>query len=181
MSRTPFFFVERFDNRTHKYEMQHPLIWNYDHTERQPADLFPYNGCHDLFSIVEDEERDFPVMKGIHAGLPEGASLEIKDVYDQCCFETEYAGEKHLYTPTARWFTYADMYIYCLEHPEVPDYEAMDELYCNEEENESVKKVVMKPTPMKALKNRVDAFLEVMDDSDWQNDFSLIRIVYWIE
>lgn len=130
---------------------------------------------------MEDEERDFPVMRGIHSGLPEGVSVDIKQFYDECCYETEYAGEKHLYAPTVHWFSYADMYIYCLEHPEVPDYEAMDELYCNEEENESVKKVIMKSTPMKALKKRVDAFLEVMDDWDWQNDFSLIRIVYWIE
>ena len=175
MSRSPYFFVERFDRNTGKYEMQHPIVWNYNHTKQEPADLFPYNGCHDLFSIVEDNSHDgLPEMRGIHQGLPENVAKEIKENYDQCCYETEYAGEKHLYTPVIRWFSYADMYIYCLEHPKVIDYEAMDY------EGENTEKIFM-PTPMKKLKERVDAFLEVMDGWDWRDDFSQIRIVYWIE
>ena len=175
MSRSPYFFVERFDRNTGKYEMQHPIVWNYNHTKQEPADLFPYNGCHDLFSIVEDNSHDgIPAMRGIHQGFPENVAKEIKENYDQCCYETEYAGEKHLYTPTVRWFSYADMYIYCLEHPKVIDYEAMDY------EGENAEKIFM-PTPIKKLKERVDAFLEVMDGWDWRDDFSQIRIVYWIE
>ena len=182
MSRSPYFFVERPDRNTGKYEMQHPIVWNYNHTKQEPADLFPYNGCHDLFSIVENNGigNDFPTMRGIHCGLPENVATEIKEAYDHCCYETEYAGEKHLYTPTARWFSYADMYIYCLEHPEAVDYEAMDEAYYNGEEEDPPKKIMM-PTPLKSLMNRVDAFLEVMDGWDWRDDYSQIRIVYWIE
>ena len=119
-------------------------------------------------------------MRGIHYGLPENVAAEIKEAYDHCCYETEYAGEKHLYTPTARWFSYADMYIYCLEHPEAVDYEAMDEAYYNGKEEDPPKKIMM-PTPLKSLMNRVDAFLEVMDGWDWRDDYSQIRIVYWIE
>lgn len=180
MSRIPYFFVERPDRNTGKYEIQHPIVWNYDHTKQEPADLFPYNGCHDLFSIVENNGtgNNFPTMRGIHCGLPENVATEIKEAYDHCYYETGYSGEKHLYTPTAHWFTYADMYIYCLEHPEAIDYEAMDEAYYNgEKEN----KKIMMPTPLKTLMNRVDAFLEVMDGGDWRDDDSLIRIVYWIE
>ena len=182
MSRSPYFFVERPDRNTGKYEMQHPLVWNYNHTKQEPADLFPYNGCHDLFSIVEDHSNgnNFPAMKGIHRGLPDNVAIEIKEAYDHCCYETEYGEEKHLHTPTARWFTYADMYIYCLEHPEAIDYEAMDEAYFNGEEGGSNKKIMM-PTPLKTLMNRVDAFLEVMDGWDCRDDYSLSRIVYWIE
>lgn len=180
MSRSPYFFVEKFDNNTNKYEIQHPIVWNYNHTKQQSADLFPYNGCHDLFSIVENNTRDnFPTMRGIHCDLPKDAAEEIKEAYNHCCYETEYAGEKHLYTPTARWFTYADMYIYCLEHPEAIDYEAMDNAFYNEEENSSKK--IMKPTPIKTLMDRVNAFLEVMNEWGWENDYSQIRIVYWIE
>ena len=180
MSRSPFFFVERFDRNTGKYEMQHPIVWNYNHTKQEPADLFPYNGCHDLFSIVEHNSDDFPAMRGIHSGLPENVAAEIKEAYDCCCYETEYAGEKHLYTPTARWFSYADMYIYCLEHPEAVDYEAMDRVYYSRKEEDPPEKIMM-PTPLKSLMDRVDAFLEVMDGWDWRDDYSLIRIVYWIE
>ena len=156
--------------------MQHPIVWNYNHTKQEPADLFPYNGCHNLFSIVENNGtgNDFPTMRGIHRGLPENVAAEIKEAYDHCCYETEYAVKKRLYTPTVRWFSYADMYIYCLEHPKVIDYEAMDY------EGENTEKIFM-PTPMKQLKERVDAFLEVMDGWDWRDDFSQIRIVYWIE
>ncbi len=175
MSRSPFFFVEKFNKYIDGYEMCHPFVWNNLHTERVPAELFPYNGCHDLFSIVEDSAGDFPSMHGIHRGLPKDVSVDIKNIYN----EHRYDDEKHAYTytPTVRWFTYADMYIYCLEHPEVPDYEARDEAYYN---NKPVTKI-MKPTPLMALKERVDAFLDVMDDSGfWKDDYSMIRIIYWI-
>ena len=55
----------------------------------------------------------------------------------------------------------------------------MDELYYNEKEEDPSKKIMM-PTPMNTLKRRVDAFLEVMNDWDWRDDYSLIRIIYWI-
>lgn len=182
MSRSPHFFVERFDRNTNKYELQHPIVWNYDHTKQVLADLFPYNGCHDLFSIVEGGVcgDDFPAMRGIHSGLPENVAAEIKKDYNDSCYEIEYENEKRLYTPKVRWFTYADMYIYCLEHPEAPDYEAMDKAYYSGEEENPPKKIMM-PTPLKSLMNRVDAFLEVMDGWDWRDDYSQIRIVYWIE
>lgn len=182
MSRSPYFFVERYDKNIERYEIQHPLVWNSNHTKRVPADLFPYNGNHDLFSIVEESAYEINVheMRGIHRGLPENVSIEIKEAYDKLCYETEYAGEKHLYTPTARWFTYADMYIYCLEYPEVIDYDAMDEAYYNNTEENPPKKI-MKPTPVKILMNRINAFMEVIDDWNWRNDYSQIRIVYWIE
>jgi hypothetical protein len=39
----------------------------------------------------------------------------------------------------------------------------------------------MKPTPLMALKERVDAFLDVMENGDsWKDDYSTIRIIYWI-
>lgn len=164
MSRTPMFFVERFDDNTGKYELQHPIVWNYNHTKQICADLFPYNGCHELFSIVEEDGT--PVMHGIHRGLPKDVSIEIKNSYEEC--------KDDIFTPIVRWFTYADMYIYCLENPKVLDYEAMDMQSKGEE------KEIFMPTPMEALKKRVDAFLEVMDCWDWRDDYSLIRIVYWI-
>lgn len=172
MGRTPMFFVERFDEKTGKYELQHPIVWNYDHTKQIHADLFPYNGCHDLFNIVE-EDGD-PEMHGIHHGLPKDVSIEIKASYDEQCEDIRIHDKMTTFSPTVRWFTYADMYIYCLENPKVLDYEAMDM------QSEGEEKEVFMPTPMEKLKKRVDAFLEVMDYWDWRNDYSLIRIVYWI-
>lgn len=176
MSRTPYFYVERFDRNTGKYELQHPIVWNYNHTKQELADLFPYNGCHDLFSIVENEHiGDFPDMKGIHAGLPKDVCEDIYNAYHQ--YDEE--DDEFTYMPTAHWFTYADMYIYCLEHPKVIDYEAMHDAHCETDEDEKVK-TIYTDTPMITLKNRVDAFMEVMDGWDWQEDYSQIRIVYWI-
>jgi len=163
MSRSPCFFVERYDKRTDWYELQHPYIWNDDHSKLIPADLFPYNGCHDLFDIVEQKEMGFPSMNGIHHGLPKDSTPEIEKEYNNC-YNIE---NKDSWHPQIYWFTYADMYIYCLEHPQVQDYES-------EEDG------AMKSNPIFLLKKRVDAFLEVMDAWDIKNDYSLIRIVYWI-
>ena len=181
MSRSPYFFIEKYNKYTKKYELQHPIVWNYDHTKQELADLFPYNGCHDLFSIVTNSciGNDFPIMRGIHNGLPEDVTAEVQKVYDSCCYETDYMEEKCLCTPDARWFTYADMYIYCLENPVVTDYDAMNEACYYAQEGEKIETITTS-TPVKALMNRVDAFLEVTDGFDWRDDYSLIRIVYWI-
>ena len=66
------------------------------------------------------------------------------------------------------------MYIYCLEHLEVIDEETMDE-------KETTEKIMM-PNPLTRLKARVDAFLEVTSEwGGWRDNYSQIRIVYWIE
>jgi len=178
MSRSPYFFVERFDERTGKYELQHPIVWNYNHTKQERADLFPYNGCHDLFAIVE-ERSGFPKMKGIHYGLPSNSCEEIIKAYDNCSYEYEFNGVTDIETPKVRWFTYADMYIYFLEHPTTIDYEATDDAFWRAEEGEKVE-TILSENPIMRLKKRVDSFLEVMDEWNWENDYSFIRIVYWI-
>lgn len=167
MSRSPFFFVERYNDRTHKYELQHPYIWNQDRTELEIADLFPYNGCHDLFAILEKRASSIgaPAMNGIHQGLPGVVSMEILDTFLKNFDEDEDSQPAN--TDNVYWFTYADMYIYCLKNPKIADWES---------ENPDVKK----DNPMFTLKMRVDAFLETIDGWDWENDYSLIRIVYWI-
>ena len=184
MSRTPCFYVEKFDNHTNKYELQHPIVWNWDHTKQEFADLFPYtyNGSYDLFSIVEEKGNDFPSMNGIHIGLPDDVSEDIRKEFDTCCYDIDSSnGPRHI-EPKVRWFTYADMYIYCLEHPKVKDYEGIEEAYYYAEEGEKINEnAITKPTPMKILKDRVDAFLEVMDCHNWRNNYSQIRIVYWID
>ena len=174
MSRSPFFFVEMFNTKTNKYELCHPYVWNMDFTKLVPAELVPYNGWHDLFSIVEQTDTVcFPRMKGIHHTLPSDTCDYIKELYDkQTQNDIEDFGITHV---SPHWFTYADMLIYLLEHPEVKNYEAMD--YTEREMD-----VVFMPNPVQSLKNRVDAFLDIVMDGwyDWQEWYTSIRIVYWI-
>lgn len=165
MSRTPFFFVERFNFNTNQYELQHPYVWNDKHDKLIPAELFPYNGCHELFAIVEERAEDAPNMQGIHNNLPKDVSKEIKEMWEKT-FDEEYN------LPSAiHWFTYADMYIYLLKNPKVRDYDVF---------SEEGQPIPLKDNPLTALKERVDAFMEVVDGWDWQDAYSLIRIVYWI-
>lgn len=156
MSRSPNFFVERYNKETKQYELEHPLIWSYNHTARIAADLFPYNGAHEMFSIVEKDSY-YPEMHGIHEGLPPNVCEEIQERYDYSCWGN--------YSPKVRWFTYADMYIYFINNPEVKSMEEEGKMVFN---------------PIKLLKERVDAFMEVVESYDWRDDWSLIRIVYWI-
>lgn len=162
MSRTPCFYIERYSDKRKCYELQHPYVWNYEHTERIPADLYPYNGDHDMFGVVENRPENFPDMRGIHYGFPVSVSKEITDEYASYFPETGVE---------VRWFTYADLLVYLLTYPEI------EQADWDEDGNKIKVKV---PNPLQGLKNRVDAFMEVMDSWGWEEDASLIRIVYWI-
>ena len=163
MSRTPYFFVEKFNSDKGCYELCHPYVWYCDNTELIPADLFPYNGCHDVFSIVENCGQDFPKMYGIHKGLPLSVSKEVRDAYIRVSAVCEYNPT----SPIVRWFTYADMYIYLLKNPTV--------LIRDDDEEQSI------DNPIKKLKLRVDSFLNIVND-DWDecDGYSRVRIVYWM-
>lgn len=113
MSRSPYFFLEKIksdgstelvDIRTKKYM-----------DTRQ--DLFPYNGCHGVFSIVEQTTTDeeYPKMAGIHRGLPfnvnpliraEAEHLENCKSFESCRIKP-------------RWFLYSDLLLYLTKYPKV--------------------------------------------------------------
>lgn len=173
MSRSPYFYLEVFNTELGKYIRVAPIIWNYKHTEMIPADLFPYNGCHDVFEILEEspywcDGKDEFHMCGIHEGLPLDVSDGIREEYESVKDEI-IADNKRV-----RWITYADLLIHCLKYPKVDDYDNIRE---DEDGNEIVEK---KDHPLFTLKHRVDAFMDVWDDFGWENNYSLIRIVYWI-
>lgn len=155
MSRSPFFFLEKVDGTTGKATLVTVQILKQDGST-ESVDLFPYNGCHDLFSIVEENSGDIPAMGGIHRGLPFGASDRIKQEYEFC---KRYGG-------TFRWFFYSDLLVYSLNFPKIKS--------VDDEGN-----TIMIDNPIFTLKNRVDSFIEVWDS--WSGDNSLYRIVYWID
>lgn len=172
MSASPYFYVEKYNSKTEKWELQHPYVWDYNHTKLIPADLFPFNGCHEMFSIIKAENSyDYPEMKGVKYGLPKDVCDEIRKGYDECTYDGWHAGEKVF--PDVRWFTYADMLIYLLQNPKVknPDWYEGDE--CDEPKEID--------NPVYALKERVDNFLEVFNQWNfWVDQYSQIRIVYWV-
>lgn len=182
MSSTPYFFVEKYDLKEDKYKLMHPKVLSYNGKEWETADLFPYNGCHDLFSIVLGRAgNSFPELQGIHQGLPPNVCPEIQKEYDDLTYEQEFeiTKEKKVITPNAHWITYADLYIYYLKHPETIDYDAMDNALWKAKDNETVEEI-MGPNPIKTLLDRVNTFMNVMEAWDWSNDYSFIRIVYWV-
>lgn len=159
MSRSPYFYLEVYNNEENKWLYVDPLVWNYKHTERVPAELWPYNGTHDLFQELGVEgnysSTDFAAIRH---GLPADSCEEIKDN-----FNSDYLHPK--------WFTYADAQIYYLKHPEVTDWYA--------EPDEETGEIPKQENPIKTLLDRVDAFLEVWDEFDEYKEYpSGIRIVF---
>lgn len=158
MSRSPFFYLEKYNPETDTYELVEPYVRDSkDDSHWTPADLFPYNGTHELFEIIEHAQ-----MNGIHRRLPpkvsEVISMELfEGIEDGETTPNERLDEEDRREKSVRWFTYADMEIFVLKHP-------------RHSEN-----------PMFALKRRVDAFLEVCYPwGEWEDEKSFIRIVCWI-
>lgn len=159
MSRSPYFFLEKIksdgstelvDIRTKKYM-----------DRRQ--DLFPYNGCHSLFSIVEQTATDeeYPKMAGIHRGLPFNVNPLIRA-------EAEYLDLDGC-NIKPRWFLYSDLLLYLTKYPKVNDID------------DNGRRVKI-DNPLFTLKNRIDCFIGIWDDGwDDEDDNNLYRIVYWID
>ena len=156
MSRSPFFFIEQVNPASGKAEFVHLQKVTKD-GKIEETTLFPFNGCHDIFSIVEQKASDFPQMAGIHCGKPFGASGRIQKEYDLC----------ESFHCQMFWFNYSDLLVYCLQYPKVPSYD--------DDGNP-----VTIDNPIFLLKDRIDAYLEVWDGWDCE-DKSLFRIVYWID
>lgn len=168
MSRSPFFYLEKYNPETDTYELVEPYVRDSkDDSHRTPADLFPFNGTHELFEIIERAK-----MSGIHRRLPprvsEAISMELfEGIEDGETTPNERLDEEVRREKDVRWFTYADMEIFILKYP----------CYCADFSEEDP----LHENPMIALKRRVDAFLEVCYPwGEWEDEKSFIRIVCWI-
>lgn len=157
MSRSPYFFLEKIktDGSTELVDIR--TVKNMDTMQ----DLFPYNGCRGIFSIVEQTATDeeYPRMAGIHRGLPFNVNPLIK------------AEAKQLeeYDVKPRWFLYSDLLLYLTKYPKVKDID----------DNGHRVKI---DNPLFTLKNRIDCFISIWDGGwDDEDDNNLYRIVYWID
>ena len=209
MSRSPFFYLEKYSKKRGCWEEITPRIKNKD-SIFVAADLWPFNGAHDLFDILEGDSpfSGLKDLKGIQTikTMEEfnQLSAEVQDtlisnfrerqdyltIFGQTIAEYPQSIDE---LPNINYITYADLLIYCMQNPIVSDYGCESNLYnlvtryddcgnkilCRISCNENI--IPTKPNPVQALVNRVKMFMDINDPwGFWEDDYSNIRVVYWI-
>lgn len=177
MGAYPYFYIEIFNHELNEWEKYDVLTKN-KNGEYVPADLWPWNGSHELFSVVGLEDSyDFPEFTAIHEGFPVNASDEMYKEYGK--FKEEFGG--HFWMPTVKWFNLADAMLYLEKHPKVKDFEAMEQTWVTAGDMEwSDVPVELMDNPLKPLVGRVLALLEAADEFRyWEWKFSDVRIIAW--
>ena len=167
MSISPFFFLEKLDRQTNKWELWHPRIFTGGIPLVEVADLYPYNADHDLFDIIRERSAAFPHMVGIRqeAGLYSTLSDEVREEYNEMWEDMKATGCELSDLKAPYIFTYADMLIYCARYPSIVD-----------SDGETIH------NPMLRLIKRVKCFAEVLDPfDDWEEQQSEIRVVCWFD
>lgn len=172
MSRTPYFYIEKFNRKESKWEKV--TLYRFSNEEPEEVELWPFNGTHDLFNLLGYEAgfADYP-FEYSHQGLPKDASEEMQKIYND--YFGMWEGETFFVPPTIRWFNYADGLVYLKSHPEVPDYEERDLDFDGSSENK------MMDNPIKELLDRVESYLDFADDMwGWDMTPSEVRVIYWV-
>ena len=163
MSRTPYFYLEKFNLDTNKWEVYLPYVKN-DKGEFKQIDFWPWNGTHDVFNAFTYDHLGSPSIDGVHKGLPYNVSDEVKEIAKH--FEEGY---------TFQWISYADL---CCEALRVPKVEDPEWEYDEDGNDTVITKMV--DSPAVVMKKRVDEILSVMDDWWVEENRIYYRIVYWI-
>lgn len=177
MGAYPYFYIEIFNHELNEWEKYDVLTKN-KNGEYVPVDLWPWNGSHELFSVVSLEDSyDFPKFTAVHEGFPVNASDEMYKEYGK--FKEEFGG--HFWMPTVKWFNLADAMLYLEKHPKVKDFEAMEQTWVAAGDMEwSDVPVELMDNPLKPLVGRVLALLEAADEFRyWEWKFSDVRIIAW--
>ncbi len=177
MSMSPYFFIEKYDADKDKWEQV--ALYYKKGPEYKESDLWPWNGTHDLFTIIQFEDSyTLPEFRGVHVGLPKNVSEGVKKWFDNCCYDMEH----YSYTPDVHWFNLADAMLYLKDYPTVEDEDAMEEAWVRMEDvlYEDVPKSY-KPNPLQSLVDRMVMFLEVEDDM-WKfaKSYSDVRFIGWV-
>lgn len=180
MSRTPYFYVEKYNIETNSWEKQTLYIKNKDKIVE--VVFWPWNATYDVFRIINYGD-DFPEFTEICHRFPPNASKEVTNSYQDCWYSWDDAeGNEHVSKPDAFYFTLADLLLYIKEYPIVKDYEAMEGIWTADGDMkwEDVPEKTM-PNPMSGVATRLLNYMEFIDDFglSWQPK-SEIRIVGWI-
>lgn len=176
MSASPFFYIEKFNRKTNKWEEVRlfTLPDVYSTKEEKEAgyaavDVWPYNGTHEIFGMLGAEHSYGDPIDGIHTGLPfdvsETIAARYKNIIENDIYERD----------PAHYVTLANLKIAYLKKPNVIDY---DEYWIGVDEEDNDKRP-MKENPIKDLIDRIETFVEL--SGDWfADDPSDIRLVYWL-
>ena len=164
MSRTPYFYLEKFNSNSMKWEVYLPYIKN-DKGEFKQIDFWPWNATHDVFNAFTSTfGGGAPSVNGVHTGLPYNVSEEVKEVAKH--FEEGY---------TFYWISYADL---CCEALRVPQVEDPEWEYDEDGNDTVITKMI--DSPAVEMKKRVDDILSVMDDWWVEDNRIYYRLVYWV-
>ena len=169
MSCSPYFYIEKLNNDTNKYEKitLYHLSSKNDKTYEE-IDVWPWNGTHDVFdslTIGRGEE-----ICGIHVGVPANVSEDIKKVID------EYLKDIAPFTPKIYYITLADLYVEYYKNPMVADYDVDWEGDITNSKN-----APKKENPVKKVIDRIESIVDLADQGwDLENERSDIRLVYWL-
>ena len=174
MGASPFFYVEMFNPKTGNWD-KIDVYRKDEKGEFIECSLWPWNGTHELFSILGlENSSDSPTIDEVHFGLPIHVSEEMKKEYEAHIWES--------YKPEAIWINLADMKLYLNRHPKVKDYEAMVERYEEDESDWNEYTPIYMDNPMKTFIDRVESFLEIWDDFwKFNHGYSDVRVICWLE
>lgn len=85
MSLTPYFYIEKRNEKTGKYEK----VTLYDNNKKE-VEVWSYNGTHDLFAMLDvDYSGEYDSIDGILHGIPADISEEVKAIIDDFNEEEE--------------------------------------------------------------------------------------------
>ena len=175
MSAYPYFFIEKYDYHKDKWENM-VLYTKDDQGEFKTVEFWPWNGTHEVFSVLGFEEGAEFDFDNIHYDLPVNCSEEIKELYNGFCSDDEFD-----YKPAVKWFNLADAKLFVCSHPKFIDYEAMDKIWQHNPDlaYEEVEKVYM-DNPIKEFVDRVMTYVNMA--SDFIDDYapSDIRVIGWM-
>lgn len=181
MSRTPYFYIEKYNTEHNIWEKQTLYYCETKTQDIKEVDVWPWNGTHDVFNIINHTDDIFPHFTGVRHIFPNNASPEVCDEYEKNWFRWG-ENKENISKPNAFYFTLADLLLYIKEYPIVKDYDAMEEYWTENEDtpwNEVPERTM--PNPMSDVATRVMNYMDFVED--WWSEFSLkseIRIVGWI-
>lgn len=182
MSRTPFFYIEKYNIETNSWEKQ--ILYTINrHGETEEVDFWPWNATHDVFNIINHSSNEFPEFEGVRHIFPVNASPEVTETYRKCWnIWHDSNGEEHISKPNAFYFTLADLLLYIKEYPIVKDYDTMETIWTEDGDTkwEDVPEQTM-PNPMSGVATRMINYMEFVDN--FWGAFGLkseLRIVGWI-